>query len=193
MTETLANGYSSESTQWELSNEYHDDWVQMSFVKSLHPCALDESSLSIRRVKVCVRPLLSYLKRWGSRTHFRTAQLIYPIIGLRESLLSCFSTHNLPSIQPLTSECCHTRRQGHAFADNAEPRNPIKFSCANFLRWSVGLAFIVLIKHCDGACWIKAYMLISHVCAFWPIAGLRCLHLAATVDVNQKPDIWSTL
>ena len=27
MTETLANGYSSESTQWELSNEYQLDRV----------------------------------------------------------------------------------------------------------------------------------------------------------------------
>ena len=31
MTETLANGYSSESTQRELSNEYQDDRVQMIF------------------------------------------------------------------------------------------------------------------------------------------------------------------
>ena len=29
MTETLANGYSSESTQWELSNEYQHDRVWM--------------------------------------------------------------------------------------------------------------------------------------------------------------------
>ena len=29
MTETLANGYSSESTQGELSNEYQHDRVQM--------------------------------------------------------------------------------------------------------------------------------------------------------------------
>ena len=31
MTETLACGYSSESAQWELSNEYHHDRVQMVF------------------------------------------------------------------------------------------------------------------------------------------------------------------
>ena len=30
-TETLANGYSSESTQWELSNEYQHFRVQMVF------------------------------------------------------------------------------------------------------------------------------------------------------------------
>ena len=31
MTETLANGYSSESTQRELSNEYQHDRVRMVF------------------------------------------------------------------------------------------------------------------------------------------------------------------
>ena len=31
MTETLANGYSSESTQRELSNEYQHDMVSMFF------------------------------------------------------------------------------------------------------------------------------------------------------------------
>ena len=31
MTETLANGYSSESTQRELSNEYQHDMVRMVF------------------------------------------------------------------------------------------------------------------------------------------------------------------
>ena len=31
MTETLANGYSSESTQWELSNEYQHDRVLIVF------------------------------------------------------------------------------------------------------------------------------------------------------------------
>ena len=47
MNETLAYGYSSDSTQRELSNEYQHD----GFQKSVHPCALDESSLSIGRVK----------------------------------------------------------------------------------------------------------------------------------------------
>ena len=31
MTETLAYGYSSESIQWELSNEYHNDRVKTVF------------------------------------------------------------------------------------------------------------------------------------------------------------------
>ena len=44
MTETLANGYSSESTRRELLNEYQHDRVCLDGLqKSLHPCALDES------------------------------------------------------------------------------------------------------------------------------------------------------
>ena len=31
ISETLAYGYSSENTQWELSNEYQRDRVQMAF------------------------------------------------------------------------------------------------------------------------------------------------------------------
>ena len=51
MIETLANGYSSKSTQRELSNEYQHNRVKMVFKKSLRPCALDKSSFSIGRVK----------------------------------------------------------------------------------------------------------------------------------------------
>ena len=47
----LANGYSSESAQQELSNEYQRDRVIYGFKKSLHPCALGKSSHSIGRVK----------------------------------------------------------------------------------------------------------------------------------------------
>ena len=53
MIETLAHGYSSESTVRELSNEYQHDWVLKGFEISLRPCALEESSLSIRRVNIC--------------------------------------------------------------------------------------------------------------------------------------------
>ena len=45
MIETLAHGYSSESAQRELSNEYHGFQK-----KSLSYSALEESSLSIGRV-----------------------------------------------------------------------------------------------------------------------------------------------
>ena len=51
MTETLAHGYSSESTQQNISNEYQHDRVE-GFQKSLGPCALDESGLSIGRVNM---------------------------------------------------------------------------------------------------------------------------------------------
>ena len=51
MTETLAHGHSSESTQQELYNEYQHDRVGMCFFKSLCPCVLAEPSLDIGRVK----------------------------------------------------------------------------------------------------------------------------------------------
>ena len=51
IVETLANGYSSDSTQRELSYEYPDDLVRMISNFFLHSCALGESNLSIRRVK----------------------------------------------------------------------------------------------------------------------------------------------
>ena len=51
MTETKANGYSSESIRQEHSNEYQNDRVY-SFQKSLHSCALVESSLSNERVNI---------------------------------------------------------------------------------------------------------------------------------------------
>ena len=50
MTETLAHGYLSDSTQRELFNEYQHDRISMVFQKSLSHCALEESSLSIGRV-----------------------------------------------------------------------------------------------------------------------------------------------
>ena len=49
MSKTLAYGYSSESTQNELSNEYQYDRVYMVFKNPFCSCALDESSLSIGR------------------------------------------------------------------------------------------------------------------------------------------------
>ena len=46
-TETLAHGYSSESAQRELLNEYQHDRVFDIFQKSLRPGALDKSSRNI--------------------------------------------------------------------------------------------------------------------------------------------------
>ena len=51
MAETLTHGFSSESTQRELSNEFQHDRVQMVLKNRF---ALDESSRSIGRVK-CVK------------------------------------------------------------------------------------------------------------------------------------------
>ena len=62
MTETLANGYSSESTQRELFNEYQHDRVKMVFKKSLHPCALEKSCLSIERVNLVPSPFHANIK-----------------------------------------------------------------------------------------------------------------------------------
>ena len=50
LTVTLVYGYLSENTQRELSNEYQHDRVLDGFQRSLHPCPLDESSLSFGRV-----------------------------------------------------------------------------------------------------------------------------------------------
>ena len=54
--ESLAHGYSSESTQQELSDEYQHDRVLMVFKKSLHPGAIEQSgSLGYRGRPVFLR------------------------------------------------------------------------------------------------------------------------------------------
>ena len=58
MTETLAYGYSFESTQRELSNEYP---TNKTGLRSLRHCALDESRLSIGRVKFQVPVIVCML------------------------------------------------------------------------------------------------------------------------------------
>ena len=52
MIETLANGYSSDSAQQELSNEYQHDRTKMVFHNFLHFCAFDESSLRVKTYTV---------------------------------------------------------------------------------------------------------------------------------------------
>ena len=47
ITETLAHGYSSESTQWELSDKNQDDRVYMDYKNLCILVLFDESSLSI--------------------------------------------------------------------------------------------------------------------------------------------------
>ena len=48
MIKALANGYSSESTQQELSNEYQHDRVQTIFILFLCFFASNDSNLSIK-------------------------------------------------------------------------------------------------------------------------------------------------
>ena len=50
MAETLAHGYSYDSTQQELYNEYQHDRVLNGFQNFLRSCAFDESRLSIKKV-----------------------------------------------------------------------------------------------------------------------------------------------
>ena len=75
MTETLANGYSSESTQRELSNEYQLDRVSMVFKKSLHSCASDKSSLRIGRVNSATLTHLYLECLYGLTTLDKTHQI----------------------------------------------------------------------------------------------------------------------
>ena len=56
MTVTLTNGYSSESPQRELLNEYQHDRVTMVFE---YIFAFDESSLSIGKVKSLIVKVLA--------------------------------------------------------------------------------------------------------------------------------------
>ena len=52
MTETLAHGYSPESSQRQLSNKYQQGKVYMFYKKYLPSCVSDESILSIESVKL---------------------------------------------------------------------------------------------------------------------------------------------
>ena len=62
MTETLTCGYSYDSTQRDISNEYQHDRVYMFFLNCLYFSTMDENSLSMERVK------LTSLTTWTSLT-----------------------------------------------------------------------------------------------------------------------------
>ena len=55
MTEILAHGYSSESTQRELSNEYQHDRVQMVFKNLCVPVLWMEVALALEGLKASLR------------------------------------------------------------------------------------------------------------------------------------------
>ena len=82
MIETLANGYSSESAQQELSNEYQDDRVQIVFKNICVlvlwmkvPSALEGLTLMLlladfANIKWCKKPGKT-LKPWHMGTHMK--------------------------------------------------------------------------------------------------------------------------
>ena len=70
MIETMANGYSSDSTQQELSTEHQYDRVKMIFIQILLFGALDESNLSIRGVNNTIMQW-----RTQNKTPFTTTRL----------------------------------------------------------------------------------------------------------------------
>ena len=55
MTETLTNGFSSHSTQHDLSSEYQHDRAKMIFIFVTLFCVLDEGNLDIRRLKCTLK------------------------------------------------------------------------------------------------------------------------------------------
>ena len=59
MTETLAHGYPSESTKRDLPDIYQHDRIWKVF-KDICSCALDESSLSIGRIRRCLRECMHF-------------------------------------------------------------------------------------------------------------------------------------
>ena len=85
MTETLAHGYSSESTQWELSNGYQHDRVEKVFINL---CVL------VLRIKVASalegldKDLTSMTETLALGTHLRVLNGSYPMdtnmTGLRK-------------------------------------------------------------------------------------------------------------
>ena len=66
----LAYGYSSESAQRELCNDFEHGRVWDSYQKSLGPCAMDESSLSIGKVKLTSQNV--YMTVISELLHFRS-------------------------------------------------------------------------------------------------------------------------
>ena len=82
MTDTLALRYSSESTQWELSNEYQHSRVYIAF-NFLSPCALAERSHSFRRVTTVFKSNESC----NSYTHPITFLSVYIWFVLRTHVL----------------------------------------------------------------------------------------------------------
>ena len=100
ITETLAHGYSSESTQQEPSNEYQHDRVKL-FLNFLHPCVFDKSSLSIARVNRSVRDIC-----WSQWSDVSSAGTSGSGGSPEDSDGSPFSSVYTASIVPCVSMAC---------------------------------------------------------------------------------------
>ena len=95
LTETVANGYSSDSTQRELSNEYQHDRVKMIFISFCFFVHWTKFSLSSRRVNLMCRMSASELQYICTLTPLELALVRYVqygyIIGTgMKSVLSTF-------------------------------------------------------------------------------------------------------
>ena len=156
MTETLAHGYSSDSSQQELSNEYQYDRVRTYFHNFLLLCALDKSKLSIRRVKLRTPgPEKEKGKMLGNKSCLFQQELSGSFGGelflgfraARYRVLSALLTSHLPLLQqgredeqfnpftlrvPLESIVCYS----HTFGNNLG----IKHKFAKYLKESCCLA-----------------------------------------------------
>ena len=76
MTENLAYGYSSESNPWGQYIQYQQG--SDVFQKYLRPCALDESSLSIGRVKgKSNKPSNAYSVGYFHPKHLNPVMLVF--------------------------------------------------------------------------------------------------------------------
>ena len=87
MIKTLEHGYSYKSYQCELSDEYQHDRVREGFQKSLRPCSLDESSLTMQDV-----PGIIYMKVLRSSLLNGGVQL-WEVLNLTSSTYCVYSTH----------------------------------------------------------------------------------------------------
>ena len=84
MTETLANGYSFESTQRELSNEYQHDRVQMVFIDICVLVLWTKVALALEELKALFFVLkvmcCSCVTKWNSGNsrlyHFRNSYVL---------------------------------------------------------------------------------------------------------------------
>ena len=99
MTGTLANGYSSESTHWELSKEYQHDRV---YIVSKNICVLallTKSSLSIERVKQ-----IRFSNSSINSSMDNTCQFLYQKQGILETMSPIPNKEWIPTHMRITAK-----------------------------------------------------------------------------------------